>query len=147
MGSHPLPSNMKTLLISTLVLALFEVSLQGYAPPVVRTAAPEPVCRKVPKEVCEQVPKTVYDTVSRRECHDVADTVCANVQERKCQISQKPIQETVSRQQCSLQYKKDCQTANDIQKQCRQDFAEECHSVPEVKCVNPRTVQETIHEE
>ena len=68
---------MKTVLASALLLALFEVSLQGYAPPVVRTAAPEPVCRKVPKEVCEQVPKTVYDTVSRRECHDVADTVCA----------------------------------------------------------------------
>merc|ERR1712010_345344 len=31
---------------------------------------------------------------------------------------------------------------------CRQEFKEECHSVPEVKCVNlPRTVQETIHEE
>ena len=50
---------MKTALASALLLALFEVSLQGYAPPVVRTAAPETVCRKVPKEVCEQVPKTV----------------------------------------------------------------------------------------
>ena len=138
---------MKTLLLSTVVLALAEVSLQGYGPPLVRTA-PEPVCRKVPKEVCEQVPKTVYDTVSRRECHDVADTVCADVQERKCQISQKPVQETISRQQCSLQYKKDCQTATDIEKRCQQEFKEECHSVPELKCVNlPRTVQETIHEE
>ena len=89
-----------------------------------------------------------FDAVSRRECHDVADTVCADVQERKCQISQRPVQETVSRQQCSLQYKKDCQTANDIEKRCQQEFKEECHSVPEVKCVNlPRTVQETIHEE
>ena len=93
---------MKTVLASTLLLALFEVSLQGYAPQV---------CRKVPKEVCEQVPKTIYDTVTRRECHDVADTVCADVQERKCQISQRPVQESVSRQQCSLQYRKDCQTA------------------------------------
>ena len=39
------------------------------------------------------------DTVSRKECHDVADTVCADVQERMCQV--KPVQETVSRQQCS----------------------------------------------
>merc|ERR1719317_1254425 len=132
---------MKTFIASFLLLSLVEVSLQGYAPPVVRTATAEPVCRKVPKEVCEQVPKTVYDTVSRRECHDVADTVCADVQERKCQISQKPVQETVSRQQCSIQYRKDCQTANDIEKRCQQEFAEECHSVPEVKCVNlPRTV-------
>ena len=41
------------------------------------------------------------DAVSRRECHDVADTVCADVQERKCQISQKSVQESVSRQECS----------------------------------------------
>merc|ERR1719500_1245735 len=113
--------NMKCLIASCLLLCLVEISLQGYAPPVVRKA-PEPVCRKVPKEVCEQVPKTVYDTISRRECHDVADTVCADVQERKCQISQKPVQETVSRQQCSLQFKKDCQTANDIEKRCQQEF-------------------------
>ena len=45
-------------------------------------------------------------------------------------------------------YKKDCQAASDIQKQCRQEFKEECHSVPGVKCVNlPKTVQETIHGE
>merc|ERR1719154_642714 len=114
---------MKCLIASCLLLSLVEISLQGYAPPVVRKA-----------------PKPVYDTVSRRECRDVADTVCADVHERKCQISQKPVQETVSRQQCSLQYKKDCQTANDIEKRCQQEFQEECHSVPEVKCVNlPRT--------
>ena len=121
---------MKIFLFSTLFLALAEKSLSHYAPPVVRKA-PEPVCRKVPKEVCEQVPRTVYDTVTRRECHDVADTVCADVQERQCQISQKPVQETASRQQCSLQFKKDCQTANDIEKKCQQEFKEECHSVPE----------------
>merc|ERR1712137_1526370 len=115
MGSATKTLNMKIFLVSTLLLSLAGVSLSHYAPPVVRKA-PEPVCRKVPKEVCEQVPKTVYDTVTRRECHDVADTVCANVEERKCQISQRPVQETVSRQQCSLQYKKDCQTANDIEK-------------------------------
>ena len=94
---------MKSALASALLLALFEVSLQGYAPPVVRTAAPEPVCRKVPKEVCEQVPKTVYDTVSRRESHDFADTVCADIQDQKCPVSQKPAQESVSRQECSSQ--------------------------------------------
>ena len=45
-------------------------------------------------------------------------------------------------------YKMDCQAASDIQKQCRQEFKEECHSVPGVKCVNlPKTVQETIHGE
>ena len=82
---------MRTVLSSALLLALLEVSLQGYAPPVVRTAAPEPVCRKVPKEVCEQVPKTVYDTVSRRECHDFADTVCADLQEQEFSVSQKPV--------------------------------------------------------
>merc|ERR1712025_440380 len=96
MGSSPRALKMKTVLSSALLLSLAQISLQGYAPPVVRTAAPEPVCRKVPKEVCEQVPKTVYDTVSRRECHDVADTVCADVQERKCQISQKPVQDCLS---------------------------------------------------
>ena len=76
--------------------------IQGYAPPVAKTAAPEPVCCKVPKEVCEQVPRTVYDTISRRDCHDVADTFCADLQERKCQTSQKPVQEIVSRQKFSL---------------------------------------------
>ena len=43
-----------TVLASTLLLALFEVSLLGYASPMVRTATPEPVCRKVPEEICEQ---------------------------------------------------------------------------------------------
>merc|ERR1711936_902926 len=114
MGSASKCLNMKVIIVSSLLLALAEVSLQGYAPPV---------CRKVPKEVCEQVPKTIYDTVTRTECHDVTDSVCADFQERKCQISQRPVQESVSRQQCSLQYRKDCQTANDIQKQCRQEFA------------------------
>merc|ERR1712066_1091955 len=121
MGSASKCLIMKVILVSALVLALAEVSLQGYAPPVVR----KPVCRKVPKEVCEQVPKTIYDTVSRRECRDVADTVCADVQERKCQITQRPVQESVSRQQCSLQYRKDCQTANDIEKRCQQEYKEE----------------------
>jgi len=41
------------------------------------------------------------DAVSRRECHDVADTVCADVQERKCQVYREPVHEIVSRQQCS----------------------------------------------
>ena len=100
----PLQScKMKTVLASTLLLALFEVSLQGYAPPVVRIAAPEPVSSKVPKKVCEEVPMTVYDTISRRQCHDFADIVCADIQEQKCPISQKPVQETVSHQQCSSQ--------------------------------------------
>ena len=139
---------MKTFIASCPLISLAEFSLQEYVPPVVRTAAPEPVCGKVPKKVYEEVPKTIDDTVPRRECFDVADTVCADVQERKCQISQKPVQETVSRQQCSLQYRKDCQTANDIEKRCQQEYKEECNNVPEVKCVNvPRTVQETIHEE
>ena len=92
---------MMTLIASCLLISLAELSLQGYAPPVVRTAAPEPVCGKVPKKVCEQVPRTVYDAVSRRECYDVADTVCGNIQEQKCPISQKPVQEIVSRQRCS----------------------------------------------
>merc|ERR1711910_288787 len=131
MGSPLQPLNMKILISSALLLALLDVSFQGFAPPVIRPA-PQPVCRKVPKEVCEQVPKTIYDTVTRRECHDVADTVCADVQERKCQISQRPVQESVSRQQCSLQYRKDCQTANDIEKRCQQEFQEECNNVPEV---------------
>merc|ERR1712066_1030625 len=122
MGSAFKCLNMKVILVSALLLALFEVSLQGFAPPV---------CRKVPKEICEQVPKTIYDTVTRRECHDVADTVCADVQERKCQITQIPVQESVSRQQCSLQYRKDCQTANDIEKRCQQEYKEECNNVPE----------------
>merc|ERR1719433_117993 len=131
---------MKTLITSVLLLAFLDISFQGYVP--------QPVCRKVPKEICEQVPKTTYDTVTRRECHDIADSVCADFQERKCQISQRPIQESVSRQQCSLQYRKDCQTANDIQKQWRQEFAEECHNVPEAKCVvvNERKC-ETVEDE
>merc|ERR1712066_1123252 len=135
MGSSLQHLNMKTLISTALLLALFDLSFQGFAPPVIRPA-PQPVCRKVPKEVCEQVPKTIYDTVTRRECHDVADTVCADVQERKCQITQIPVQESVSRQQCSLQYRKDCQTANDIEKRCQQEYKEECNNVPEVKCVN-----------
>merc|ERR1711910_276407 len=126
MGSTIKCFKMKVFLVSALLLALAEVSLQIYVPPIVRKA-PEPVCRKVPREVWEQVPKTIYDTVTRRECQDVADTICADVQERKCQISQRPVQETVSRQQCSLQYRKDCQTANDIEKRCQQEFQEECH--------------------
>ena len=92
---------MKTFIASCLLLSLAEFSLQGYAPPVVRTATPEPVCRKVPKKAYEQVPRTIYDTVYRRECYDVADTVCADIQEQKCSVSQKPVQETVSHQQCS----------------------------------------------
>ena len=94
---------MKTFIASCLFISLAEFSLQGYAPPVVRTAAPEPVCGKVPKKVCEEVPRTVYDTISRRECHDFADIVCADIQEQKCPVSQKPVQETVSHQQCSSQ--------------------------------------------
>ena len=94
---------MMTLIASCLLISLAEFSLQGYAPPVVRTAAPEPVCRKVPKKVYEEVPKTIYDTVSWRECHDFADTVCADIQDQKCPVSQKPAQESVSRQECSSQ--------------------------------------------
>merc|ERR1711874_620603 len=109
MGSLLQHLKMKTVISSALLFALFDLSFEGFAPPVVRPA-PQPVCRKVPK--------TIYDTVTRRECHDVADTVCADIQERKCQISQRPVQESVSRQQCSLQYRKDCQTANDIEKRC-----------------------------
>ena len=59
------------------------------------------MCCKVSKKVCEIVPKTVYDTVSRRECYDVAGAVCADIQEQKCLVSQKPVQETVSHQQYS----------------------------------------------
>ena len=92
---------MKTFIASCLLLSLAEFSLQGYAPSVVRTATPEPVCGKVPKKVCEEVPRTVYDTVSRRECYDVAGAVCADIQEQKCSVSQKPVQETVSHLQCS----------------------------------------------
>ena len=75
---------MKTFIASCLLISLAEFSLQEYVPPVVRTAAPEPVCRKVPKKVYEEVPKTIDDTVPRRECFDVADTVCADIQEQEC---------------------------------------------------------------
>ena len=42
---------MKTVLASALLLALFDFSLQGYTPPVVKTAPPEPVCGTVHKVV------------------------------------------------------------------------------------------------
>ena len=45
--------------------------------------------------------------------------ISANANERKCQISQKPVQKT------------ECQTTNDVEKQCQQVFKDECHSVPE----------------
>ena len=48
----------------------------------------------------------------------------ANANERKCQISQRPVQKT------------ECQTANDVEKQCQQVFEDECYSVPEQSCVN-----------
>ena len=80
---------MKTFLISSLVLALTNVSLQfkpppPYGPPAQRAA---PVCRRVPSEVCEQLPRTKYETVARKQCQDVADTACSDVQERKCRIT------------------------------------------------------------
>ena len=62
---------MKTYLISVLVLALANVSLQFKPPPYgAPRAAPEPVCRRVPSEVCEQVPRTKYETVARKQCQE-----------------------------------------------------------------------------
>ena len=63
---------MKALLISSLVLALTNVSLQFKPPPPYGAprAAPEPVCRRVPSEVCEQVPRTKYETVARKQCQE-----------------------------------------------------------------------------
>ena len=53
----------------------------------------------------------------------------ANANERNCQISQRSVQKT------------ECQTANDVEKQCQQVFEDKCHNVPEQSCVNlPRTV-------
>ena len=49
---------------------------------------------------------------------------------------------------CRTQYKRQCQTVNDVEKKCQQVFENECHSVPEQSCVNvPRTVQGTVHDE
>ena len=69
-SQHP-ALTMKTLLISALVLALANVSLQFKPPPYgAPRAAPEPVCRRVPSEVCEQVPRTKYETVARKQCQE-----------------------------------------------------------------------------
>ena len=41
-----------------------------------------------------------YETVTRKECQDVADAACVNVQERNCQISQRPLHQDFE-EQCS----------------------------------------------
>merc|ERR1712126_398263 len=110
--------------------------------------APKKSCKQVPKEVCNQIPKTTYQSVTRQQCHDVQDTVCGDAQERTCQITQRPVRDYATQMVCSFHYKKDCDTVNDVQKQCTQITDEECYNAAKLQCVSlPKNVQETVHEE
>merc|ERR1712025_1526702 len=98
----------------------------------------QPSCKQVPKEVCRQVPRQTYESVTRQLCRDVPDQVCTQAQEKKCS----------NQKICSIHYRKECEDAKDIKKQCTQVQDEECYSTAKLQCVQlPKNVQETVHEE
>merc|ERR1712112_487724 len=100
----------------------------------------QPSCRQVPKEVCKQVPRQTYESVTRQQCRDVPDQVCTQAQEKKCSIQQRPVQEYSNQKVCSIHYRKECEDAKDIKKQCTQVQDEECYSTAKLQCVSfPRT--------
>merc|ERR1712121_367494 len=110
--------------------------------------APKKSCKQVPKQVCNQDRKRGYPRVTRQQCHDVQDTVCGDAQERTCQITWGPVRDYATQMVCSFHYKKDCDTVNDVQKQCTQITDEECYNAAKLQCVSlPKNVQETVHEE
>ena len=81
----------------------------------------------MPKEVCQQVAKVKYETVTRKECQEVADTACDNVE---------------FDQECSTRYENKC--APVMEKMCTTNTEAECKVINKRKC---EVVQDEVCED